>query len=156
MTIEETVGVVCAVEFDPPSMEVEFEHLCGPLRLFLRDLAGSCKSNGRPAPVVTHVIRTEEQQRRLYKLGPNDPLRFTWHFALPPLAANEAPEGHAVDLRTRHLDAKALATYLHFCADNCPREQWEVLYHDVGAGMHLHVGVKSVPRYKLWLARHPT
>lgn len=154
MTVEETVAAVCLIEFDPPSMEVEFDRLCPPLRVFLRDLSGYCRANGHPVPIVTHAIRTEEQQRRIYKLAPEASLRFTWHFALPALSANEADEGHAVDLRTRHLDSKALAAYLHFCAENCPREAWEVLYHDVGAGMHLHVGFKSVPRYKLWLARH--
>jgi len=89
------------------------------------------RKTGRPA-VVTHLLRTREEQRKLYPHRPS--LRSTHEY------------GRAADLRTRHLSSETAlewARWLNLCFDYYGRPgAMTALCHEVGAhGRHLHLQV---------------
>lgn len=70
-----------------------------------------------PRPVLTSLIRPPAE-------------RFSWHFARC-----------AADLRSRHYDDDQLRLVLDWWRARFPGGGHEVIHHDVGRGVHLHVAV---------------
>ena len=89
------------------------------------------RRTGEPV-VITHILRTREEQRKFYPDQPNK--RSTHEF------------GQAADLRTRNLSfevAQEWAEWLNLCFDYYGRlGSMTALVHEVGKhGMHFHLQV---------------
>lgn len=72
-----------------------------------------------PRAVITSLIRPPRE-------------RFSWHFARC-----------AADIRSRHYDPDQLRLVLEWWAGKFPRPGHEVLLHDAGSGLHLHLAVRD-------------
>lgn len=141
------------MRFKTENLKKEYDQLQPEVVQKLIGLEEYSKQKGYPEPMLTHVKRTRAQQKTIYwqaeqaknrKLNENQARelagkRFTWHFHLC-----------AADLRSSHYTAEQLADVVRYLKEGTDAG-WEVLYHDVGSGDHLHVGRKD----NVWAKKHP-
>ena len=139
--------------FKTPRIASEYPLLHGDLREKLVQLSGQLAAWGLPEFTITDAIRTREEQAAIYlphyrakgfsetealQLGRNKP---SWH--LP---------GFAADFRgsTRHYTREENARIRSWLEEHCPRKEWEVLLHNLGTGMHWHLGRRDFVGLRAW------
>lgn len=116
-----------------------------------------------PEVVVTHVLRSADEQQKIYfkhaeelisKLRQGAPMSSEQTTLAGELEAmNEARRkqwarnrfswhrvGAAVDLRNTHYSKAQLAGVMNFLRHGRVTGPWELLSHDVSAGNHIHIG----------------
>ncbi len=127
-------------------LAVQYARIQPELKQLLFGLETFCKEQDFPEPVVTHVLRKRDQQEDIYwklvkaqqpHLGEAEARnlarhRFTWHFVYC-----------AVDLRDYIYSKEQLVVILGWLRDRTKEPKYEFLYHDVGRGKHLHVGIRD-------------
>jgi hypothetical protein len=123
----------------------QYPRLHVDLRRALSDLEKQLKKWGLPSPTVTDASRSVAEQEELY-----------WKREWPNLPEKEARMNArrkfsyhlvdcAADLRTAD-PQKALAWLEGYTWPTS--ELWELLVHNVGTGLHLHVAFKDIARRK--------
>lgn len=130
------------MKFKTPALEAEFSRLHPDVIAAVKALDDFSHANRLPELVVTHAIRTPQQQEDIYWRG------IAKNTGLPEAEARAAARKKfswhlcrcAVDLRNRHYTAAQLAQVMEFLRDGRERPHWEVISHDVGRGQHLHIG----------------
>lgn len=127
-----------------PELELEVQALHPKVRAKLDELEAWSRDEGLPEPVVTNVLRTEDDQERLYlglylSRGHSPDIarekaraRFSWHLV-----------ACAVDLRNRHYTPPQRKAVMQFLRQQCAPGEWELLEHDIGRGDHIHVAVRD-------------
>ena len=136
------------MNFKSEHLETEFDHLHPELRRLVSELDQWSAEHRFPAPIVTHALRSLDDQERIYApiYADNTGLpverckslarqRFSWHLV-----------GCAVDLRNAHYsddERRAVMGFVHNHIEPCPGN-WEVLAHDIGRGDHLHLARRDV------------
>lgn len=133
--------------FKAANLAVQYARAHPELKQLLTGLEALCKESGFPEPVITHVLRTRDQQEDIYwriifsqakgeltEAGARNQARhrFTWHFVFC-----------AVDLRDYIYTKEQLAVILAWLRERTKEPRYEFLYHDVGRGKHLHVGIRD-------------
>ncbi len=126
-------------------LQVQFLDLHPEVRRLVLSLDAYSDAAKLPEVVVTHVLRTPEQQEDIYwrnlriaKDISEDEARaqarkkFSWHMARC-----------AVDIRNSHYTPDQLSRVMAYLRPCCPTGPWELLQHDVGRGDHIHIGRKD-------------
>lgn len=141
--------------FKSPELAVQFVRVHPVLKTLLAAFGNFCDQQGFPEPVATHILRVRDQQEDIYwriihtqakgelteaQSRNQARHRFTWHFVFC-----------AVDLRDYIYTKEQLAVLLGWLRRNTIEPQWELLYHDVGRGKHLHIGIRD----NLWAKTIP-
>lgn len=130
------------MKFKTPELEDEFRILHPEVPPVLWDLDRWSDEEGLPEVVVTHVVRTPEQQAEFYwqdfqrRLGLEEKearnlasKKFSWHSVRC-----------AVDIRNSHYTHEQLLAVLQHLKPLCRSPMWELLSHDIGRGEHIHIG----------------
>lgn len=128
-----------------PHLEVEYDGLHPKVRDVMKQLEVFCQSRAYAEPMATHIHRSVKVQEEFYwrslmkankcteaKARELARAKFTWHFVFC-----------AIDLRDWVWKPHQVPEVLKFLKSLCDSSEWECLYHDVGQGMHLHVGYKD-------------
>lgn len=135
------------MKYKSERIEAEYKTLHPKLREMLVHLETYTRARGYPEPVITHALRTRKEQIHIYwkaelkkatspitdaeaKIAAGN--RFTWHF-----------HRCAVDLRDYIYTPAQARDVVNWLRANCPASTWEILYHDVGRGNHLHIGIRD-------------
>ena len=134
----------------PETRAKDWTVLCPEIQLLVVDFAEESTKRKWPLVMIGDAKRTEKRQREFY---PDDnPLRYTDHFAV-----KDPDDGKekvcALDFRTKHYTPGERDEVLAWMAQRCPDDEWQRLYHNVGQGMHLHVGYRKLGRLlkPVWL-----
>lgn len=134
------------MKYKSPILEQEYKALHPQLRTVMEQLETFSAENGLPEPVATHIRRTRKGQEDIYwrsVLAANPSMteaqartaaskRFSWHLV-----------NCAIDLRDYIYTKQQVTKLLAWLRQRCPAPTFEVLYHDVGRGQHLHVGIRD-------------
>lgn len=137
------------MKFKSPTLAEQYERTSPKLRAKCSEFEAWSASNGLPEPVATHIIRTVQEQEDIYwpLIKKSDPsiteqqaksaarTRFSWHL-----------HGCAVDFREYIYTPTQLRMVLDWFRANARGPEWEFLFHDVGRGKHLHLGVRDHAR----------
>jgi hypothetical protein len=141
------------MNFKTPHLAAEFNVLHPELIETAMALDKFCVENKFPALVVTHVDRTIADQSRIYY---KQYMRSGLTEAQAMEAASKRPSLHlhksACDFRDYIYTRQQIKLMLDFLFKRCPKERYEVLHHDVGSGMHFHLGIRD-PQ---WIAVNPS
>ncbi len=136
------------MQFKSPELAVQYARVNPTLKEFIIEFEQFCKDSSFPEPMATHILRTRDQQEDIYwriiytqakgaftEAGAKNQARhkWTWHFVLC-----------AIDLRDYIYDDQQLPVVLAWLAKKTKDDaKWEYLYHDVGRGKHLHIGIRD-------------
>jgi len=163
------------MKFATPNLELEFNALHPDVRKAIKDLDEWSKKRGFPEVVVTHCLRTRDDQERIYfkyvqglrkKRADKVQLtaaeqrisimsdkdakawareKFSWHLV-----------ACAVDIRNIHYTRTQLLEVLGYLKTGRALGPWEILSHDVSNGNHIHVGVKDFAFRKKYTSATPS
>jgi|GEM_PF-5620059 len=158
------------MQFAKPALELEFSGLHPETKQLVLDLDAWGLTAGLPEVVVTCVLRTKDEQEKIYSPFARNALRkqmedltlnSTETTALLAVREHMTKDGiseraavarwarsrfswHlvacAVDLRNRHYTAEQRKQVMAWLRTNRGQPQWEILEHDVGRGDHIHIG----------------
>lgn len=107
--------------------------MCHPaLRALLVELNAWSVREDLPEPFVVRLWATEEEQRAIYKLAADKPVRFSYHFV-----------GCAVDLGVRDYNEQQRGRVVDFLRTNWPPPRYDVIDQLHGTGPHIHVEVNA-------------
>lgn len=130
--------------FKSPSLSIQFDGLHPELRRVLKELDAKLAEWGFEQLTITDLWRDRAENAAIYLreglaagLTTGDAKwraehRFSWHFVMA-----------AADARSTKYTAKQRKFILSWLTHRCPRHEWEVLEHTVGAGMHFHIARKD-------------
>jgi hypothetical protein len=134
------------MRFKSPELMTQYVKLQPTLLRLCEDFVKWSWENGLPAPVATHIQRTRKMQEDIYwrlimaqvkgmteaeaRAKARD--KFSWHFVLC-----------AIDFREYIYTPEQMAKVLDWFKRRTMTAEWEFLYHDVGRGKHLHVGIRD-------------
>lgn len=139
-------------------MQYKYEHirneylkLPGQVKEVMTDLEAYCRSKGYAEPMATEISRTRKRNIEYYTPGimKKNPdftkeqaeaeaaKRWTWHLV-----------DCCIDLRDWVWTPAQIQDILNFLKARCQGSLWEILYHDIGKGMHFHVGYRDFARRK--------
>ncbi len=121
------------IEFANSRIEDEWDTLHPKLQQLLEDFGHWSASQGLITPVVTCLLRTKQENRKIYGKD-----RFSWHLL------QKDGTIHAADIRTKHYTKeqsdKVIGWFLKSCMDT---DTWELITKVHGTGPHIHVGVRK-------------
>lgn len=135
------------MKFKYDALKAEYEVIQPTLRGFFDDFEAWCRQKGFPEPMATHIKRTRDNQEEIYwriifaqgkgalteaQARYQARNRWTWHFVLC-----------AVDLRDFIYTEEQMKEILAYLKEKTKDPKWEFLYHDVGRGKHLHIGIRD-------------
>ena len=112
----------------------EFGAVLPRLRALLWEVAHYSLTHCGITPIITHVLRTQEEQEAIY--GKNTKRR------------SPHQDGRAADLRSRIYTAPQITDLVKYINTEFPRHDGypTALYHTVGLGWHLHLQVAPTPK----------
>jgi hypothetical protein len=133
------------MKFKYPHLQTQLYAVHQDVRDALNKLDGFCLRKQFPEVVVTHVLRTDDEQEALYwkailkkegcteveaRLRARE--KFSWHKV-----------GCAVDIRNSEYSKSQLEEVMAYLRAGRAIPLWELLSHDVGNGAHVHIGRKD-------------
>lgn len=140
--------------FKTPEMSAQYGALHPEIRRLVADIDLKASDLGFAPFTMTEGFRTRREQTRIYtdiylseKYTPDEALaraekQFSWHLC-----------GCAIDFRNHALSTKQRAQVFAWLDERCrPPELWEVKQHNVGAGLHFHVGWRDWDKRARFLA----
>lgn len=159
------------MKFKFPVLEDELATVHPKVLVTLQELDEWCNANGIPEVVVTHVLRTKDEQQAIYtkyadsllrKMEEGKPLAESERKLAKTLSDMKPEErvawarerfswhlvGCAVDIRNTHYTAKELSAVMSFLRQGRPIGPYEILSHDVASGAHCHIGFRDFSRRK--------
>ena len=143
------------MRFKYPHLAAEYDVIHPRVKLATKDMEDYCFRHKLEEPMATHIQRTKKQQIEIYWKGIQKERKcseakakelagkkWTWHFVLC-----------AIDLRDYIYTKKQVQDIVSFLKTKyClvrenPADQrldgYEILFHDVGAGTHFHIGYRD-------------
>lgn len=135
--------------FKTPEIASYWDKLHPELRGLIRNLDDWMFDVGLERMTVTETYRNPDEQQRIYTpeflaqgFSPQEAARlarnkFTWHAHLSAVDFR-----HSIRPYTDEGHARINARLKELCR---PRENWELLLHAVGSGLHHHVARRQVP-----------
>jgi len=107
----------------------EFNVISPRLRALLLEVSHYSQKTWGIVPIITHLLRTQEEQEAIYGIG----------------TYKRSPHqyGRAADLRSRIYTIEQVAELVNYLNKEFPRgdKYKTALYHTVGRGWHLHLQV---------------
>lgn len=145
------------INFKSPNLEMELNTAHPEIRKILAELADYCQHEDIPAPLVTEVLRSPDDQERIYYQ------QMMRQFSLTEEAARRRARnkdsmhlyGCALDLRTIHWSVKQKALVVSFLRTAMKRiasktGAWEFIPEVHGTGPHIHIARKD----NVWITEY--